>query len=79
MFVAKNTGDLPVTIEAIYIKDRGCSGYGFTIESCQSFTLNPGEHHYIHISYDTDFSIAKVRKTLVLEGRNFIQTFQIQA
>ena len=42
VFIAKNIGNLPVTITNLLIEDKKCEGYGLKVENCKPFTLLPG-------------------------------------
>ena len=78
MLVVQNTGNLPLNIEHLSLEDRGCQAHNFVIENCHSFDLKPGDQHYIHIGYHTDFTIAKIKKKLVLETKQgVIQEFTL--
>ena len=77
VFVARNSGNLPVTIDSISIEGRGCKAFGIVIENCHSFNLKPGDKHQIHISYTTDYTIGKLKKAIVLESKYFVQEFSL--
>lgn len=54
----KNRGNLPVYITAVTIDDKGCSAYGFTVDTCGNFQVGPGDTYYMYISFATDGVIA---------------------
>ncbi|XP_045786267.1 transmembrane protein 131-like [Trifolium pratense] len=63
---AKNTGDLPLEVKTMRVSGRECGLDGFKIHDCKGFALDPGESIKLQISYQTDFSAAKVHRDLEL-------------
>ncbi|WJX89710.1 hypothetical protein P8452_71683 [Trifolium repens] len=63
---AKNTGDLPLQVKTMRVSGRECGLDGFKIHDCKGFALDPGESIKLQISYQTDFSAAKVHRDLEL-------------
>jgi hypothetical protein len=59
---------MPVTINNILVEGKKCQANGLVVENCHAFNLLPGDTHQIHLSYITDFSLAKIKKTLTLES-----------
>lgn len=45
---------------------NACEGYGFKILNCHPFTLQPNQTHSIDIAFTPDFTLSKVRSTLLL-------------
>jgi hypothetical protein len=48
------------------IDGDGCEGYGFRILNCHPFLLQPNQTHSIDIAFTPDFTLSKVRATLML-------------
>jgi Transmembrane protein 131-like len=67
--VLQNTGNLPMTVDYLLIDDKYCQSASFVIENCHGFTLKPGEQHYLHMGFTTDFTIAKLKRKLTLESK----------
>ncbi|EDW02552.1 GH22058 [Drosophila grimshawi] len=65
-FTARNAGALPMFIQGFLIGQRFCEGYGFRVIDCQSFWLHENETRKIEISFSTDFTAARVQRTLTL-------------
>ncbi|CAN6465760.1 unnamed protein product [Victoria cruziana] len=63
---AKNAGDMPLEVTRIDISGTGCGSDGFSVDTCGSFTLQPGESMRLLISYQTDFSASVVHRDLEL-------------
>lgn len=75
----QNTGNLPLSVDSLSLDDRGCQARTMLIENCHTFILKPGEQHWLHIGFHTDFSIAKLKKKLVLTSKQgVIQTYFIE-
>nr|GMD49771.1 transmembrane protein 131 homolog isoform X1 [Ipomoea batatas] len=63
---AKNIGDLPLKVKRIEISGTQCQLDGFVVNSCEGFSLAPGESKKIVVSYQTDFSVATIQRDLEL-------------
>ncbi|XP_031497069.1 uncharacterized protein LOC116262115 isoform X1 [Nymphaea colorata] len=63
---AKNAGDMPLEVTRIDISGTGCGSDGFTVDTCEGFTLQPGETMRLLVSYQTDFSASVVHRDLEL-------------
>ncbi|XP_019195541.1 PREDICTED: uncharacterized protein LOC109189202 isoform X2 [Ipomoea nil] len=63
---AKNIGDLPLKVKRIEISGTHCRLDGFVVNSCEGFSLAPGESRKIVVSYQTDFSVATIHRDLEL-------------
>ncbi|KVH92525.1 hypothetical protein Ccrd_005417 [Cynara cardunculus var. scolymus] len=63
---AKNTGDLPLEVNRISVSGTKCGSDGFLVDSCDGFSLQPGELRKLVISYRADFCAAIVRRELEL-------------
>ncbi|KAI3669851.1 hypothetical protein L6452_41295 [Arctium lappa] len=63
---AKNTGDLPLEVGRISVSGTKCGSDGFLVDSCDGFSLQPGESRKLVISYRADFCAAIVRRELEL-------------
>ena len=63
---AKNTGDMPLEVKTMRVSGRECGLDGFKIHDCKCFALDPGESIKLLISYQTDFSAARVHRDLEL-------------
>ncbi|KAL6551710.1 hypothetical protein OROGR_007864 [Orobanche gracilis] len=63
---AKNMGDLPLEIIRIKVSGAECGLDGFVVRNCTGFSLQPGEYVRLHISHQTDFAAATVRRDLEL-------------
>ena len=63
---AKNTGDLPLEVRSIEVSGTECVVDGFMVNSCEGFSLEPGESTKLLISYQPDFSAAMVHRDLEL-------------
>ncbi|XP_017783745.1 PREDICTED: transmembrane protein 131 [Nicrophorus vespilloides] len=65
-FTARNTGDIPVYINAYYINLLPCEGYGFKVLNCEPVVLPPNGTKKIDIAFTPDFTLAKITRTLIL-------------
>nr|GMD55251.1 transmembrane protein 131 homolog isoform X2 [Ipomoea batatas] len=63
---AKNIGDLPLKVKRIEISGTQCQLDGFIVNSCEGFSLAPGESKKLVVSYQTDFSVATIQRDLEL-------------
>lgn len=63
---AKNIGDLPLKVKRIEISGAQCQLDGFIVNSCEGFSLAPGESKKIVVSYQTDFSVPTIQRDLEL-------------
>ncbi|CAA2981265.1 isoform 2 of transmembrane 131-like [Olea europaea subsp. europaea] len=63
---AKNMGDLPLEIRRISVSGAECCLNGFSVHTCERFSLQPGEFIKLQISYITDFSTAIIQRDLEL-------------
>nr|GMD58657.1 transmembrane protein 131 homolog isoform X3 [Ipomoea batatas] len=63
---AKNIGDLPLKVKRIEISGTQCQLDGFVVNSCEGFSLAPGESKKLVVSYQTDFSVATIQRDLEL-------------
>ncbi|CAM6085490.1 unnamed protein product [Calypogeia fissa] len=60
-FWAKNTGDLNLDISAVeFVGGGGCSGSGFRLNSCDGFSLAPGQSAELFVSFQPDLTTAGV-------------------
>ncbi len=69
-----------MTIDTLSLDEKGCASQNFVIENCHAFTLRPGEQHWIHIGFKTDFTLAKTRKKITLESKQGVMqefTFEV--
>lgn len=65
-FTARNTGDIPVMVNAFYINSFLCEGYGFKVLNCAPFELAPNATKKIDIAFTPDFTLSKIQRTLIL-------------
>jgi len=72
----KNTGNLPVKVNNITIKDSSCEGYGIKLSKCDGFLLKPEEHINFSISIFPDFNFYYLEKEILFE--TFHQTTKIK-
>jgi hypothetical protein len=63
----KNTGNLPVKVSNLTIKDASCEGYGIKLSKCDGFLLNPQEHINLAISIFPDFNFYYSEKEILFE------------
>ncbi|XP_057851339.2 uncharacterized protein LOC131061589 [Cryptomeria japonica] len=64
--LARNTGDLPLEVNAINVAGKACGSNIFMIHPCDSFLLAPGEYTQLLVSYQADVSSAAVSQDLQL-------------
>lgn len=76
-FTLKNDGNLPIHVTAISIQNLGCSGYGFSIENCRGFNLEPGHEQDLEIVLTPDMSLTYFTRTLILYTNQGIFEFEI--
>jgi len=72
----KNTGNLPVKVFNVTLKDSGCNGYGIKLSSCDGFLLQPGKHVNLTISLTPDFNFYYMEKEILFESTH--QTISIK-
>lgn len=65
-FTAKNTGEVPITVYAVFIEDQPCSGFGFEVVNCQPFELAPNTTSKVEIEFSPDFTLSRVQRVLYL-------------
>ncbi|XP_072980995.1 uncharacterized protein [Typha angustifolia] len=63
---AKNTGDLPLEVKKVRISGTECGSDGFTVQTCNGFSLAPGESVRFLISYQSNFAAATIHRDLEL-------------
>lgn len=76
-----NRGNMPVKVLQMAIgASGGCSAGGFTIESCEPFTLKPLKARILTLSYTPDFSTSSPKQSLVvqLQGRATPHKFHME-
>ncbi|XP_044255531.1 transmembrane protein 131 [Tribolium madens] len=66
-FTARNIGDVTIYINAFFINDLPCEGYGFKILNCVPFILHPNGTKKIDIAFTPDLTLSKVTRILVLD------------
>lgn len=65
-FTARNIGDVTLYINAFYINDYLCEGYGFKVMDCEPFGLHPNQTRKIDIAFTPDFTLSKISRTLII-------------
>ncbi|XP_073060480.1 uncharacterized protein [Primulina eburnea] len=63
---AKNSGDLSMEVIRIDVSGSKCGLDGFRVRNCKGFSLQPGESMRLQLSYQTDFSSARIQRNLEL-------------
>lgn len=63
-FTVRNRGILPVIVNGFEINGRQCGDIGFTIDSCDAFTLQPNRSQTLMFTFRPDFSSSFVRTEL---------------
>lgn len=66
-FTARNTGDIPIHIESMFIGGQLCEGFGFRIIQCWPFELPPNGSTKIEIAFTPDFTLTRVTQILTLK------------
>uniref|UniRef100_A0A2R5LBV6 Uncharacterized protein n=1 Tax=Ornithodoros turicata TaxID=34597 RepID=A0A2R5LBV6_9ACAR len=66
-FTARNTGQLPVYINGLFINDVPCEGYGFHVLNCYSFELKPNSSKRVDIAFTPDFTLTRIERTLSIQ------------
>lgn len=69
VFEARNTGNLPITIEKIAVNDAGDCSYGFCVIDDGPHTLLAGDSVEIHLSFSPDFTASTVKRSLVVHTK----------
>ncbi|KAL5705819.1 hypothetical protein ACHQM5_024063 [Ranunculus cassubicifolius] len=79
-FRVMNTGDLASEVRKIEVSGTQCGLVdGFTVHTCDGFTLQPGESRTLRISYKTVFSSSIVHRDLELALTNGIFVIPMKA
>lgn len=73
----KNTGNLPVKVQNITVKDSGCEGYGIKLSRCAGFLLNPNDSIQLTISITPDFNFYYLEKEILFETTHQITSIKI--
>ena len=77
-FLAVNKGNLPISIQSMSINGKPCSGYGFDIEECSEFTLEPSEHRNVTIHYTPrEFHSPLIKHQLIVDTNQGPQLFTL--
>lgn len=66
-FTARNTGDIPIQIDSMYIGGQLCEGFGFRIIQCWPFELKPNGSTKIEIAFTPDFTLTRVTQMLTIK------------
>lgn len=66
-FVARNTGEIPITFNKFFINSIECEGYGFKVLNCEPFRLFPNGTYKVDIAFTPDFTLTKVERMLIIE------------
>lgn len=66
-FTARNTGDIPIQIDSMYIGGQLCEGFGFRVIQCWPFELPPNGSTKIEIAFTPDFTLARVTQILTIK------------
>lgn len=65
-FWAKNTGDVLLDVSAVELVGGGCSAYGFEVDSCDGFSLSPGQSAELFVSFQPDFTAGVFQRDVQL-------------
>ena len=76
-FTLKNDGNLPIHVTGISIQNLGCTGYGFAIENCRAFNLEPGHEQELEITFTPDMSLTYFTRTLILYTNQGMFEFEL--
>lgn len=76
-FTLKNDGNLPLQVTGISIQNSGCEGYGFRVEDCNEFTLEPNQEHELEITFIPDMSLTYFTRTLGITTNQGIFEFEL--
>lgn len=76
-FTLKNDGNLPLKVTGISIQSLGCEGYGFSIEECQGFDLEPNQEHDLELKFIPDMSLTYFTRTLEISTNQGTFEFEI--
>ncbi|XP_037044012.1 transmembrane protein 131 homolog [Bradysia coprophila] len=66
-FTARNTGDIPIKIDSMYIGGQLCEGFGFRVIQCWPFELPPNGSSKIEIAFTPDFTLTRVTQMLTIK------------
>ncbi|KAH8309290.1 hypothetical protein KR059_007781 [Drosophila kikkawai] len=65
-FTARNSGVIPMRIEGFLIGSLPCEDFGFRVMDCEGFELGENETRKVEISFSTDFTSSRVKRSLTL-------------
>ncbi|XP_017049796.1 transmembrane protein 131 homolog [Drosophila ficusphila] len=65
-FTARNSGIIPMRIEGFLIGSLPCEDFGFKVMDCEGFDLGENETRKVEISFSTDFTSSRVKRSLTL-------------
>ncbi|XP_020801323.1 transmembrane protein 131 homolog [Drosophila serrata] len=65
-FTARNSGVIPMKIEGFLVGSLPCEDFGFKVIDCEGFELGENETRKVEISFSTDFTSSRVKRSLTL-------------
>ncbi|KAH8290315.1 hypothetical protein KR054_001904 [Drosophila jambulina] len=65
-FTARNSGVIPMKIEGFLIGSLPCEDFGFKVMDCEGFELGENETRKVEITFSTDFTSSRVKRSLTL-------------
>lgn len=72
-------GNLPLHFQRMSIEQSGCSGYGFEIINCESFSLLPNQNYVLEIKFAPDFTMNKISRILSFYTDKDVYSLNLEA